>query len=315
MTIRKARADGLTCILEFSHDPVVAEFETDELLCAATRYDRTRLRAHAEDELTEQQRRRFVAFLKRRTRHEPLAYILGAWDFFGRTFKTDKRALIPRSETEGLAERALEIVRDNQNLTWTICDVGTGCGAIAVTMAAETERFPVLATDISRTTLSLAKENASSLLSSADRERLTFTRSDLLNSFVTHHLSNQTADVFLLLANLPYLPLTDKQSLKPEVTKYEPTRALFTSQSGQQLNLKLLRQWAMFIKKDGRAFAALLEFDPPQASDLKVVAKKLFPSAHVRIVRDFNRKARFLEITDRRISGHLSSPRATSGRA
>lgn len=157
----------------------------------------------------------------RRGQGEPLQHLLGTVEFAGRTFLCDKRALVPRPETEELIERIIE--RTATNPPTTILDVGTGSGIIALTLAARFPAADVCAVDISDDALSLAGENAMHLGLQA---RVQFIRSNLFDGI--------TGSFDLIVANLPYVPITDRHTLSQEVLR-DPESALFGGQRGDEL--------------------------------------------------------------------------------
>jgi release factor glutamine methyltransferase len=166
--------------------------------------------------------------VKRRGRGEPLQHLLGTVEFCGQTFAIDQRAMVPRPETEELVELIANCQLPIAN--WKIVDVGTGSGVIALSLA---RRFPdakVYATDISGDALALAKENGTRLGLS---ERIHFQRGDLLENF------NERFD--LIVANLPYISVQDRQSLSREVL-HDPEIALFGGTAGDELVRKLIER-------------------------------------------------------------------------
>ncbi len=162
--------------------------------------------------------------VRRRSTGEPLQHLLGTVEFCGRTFRSDKRGLIPRPETEQLIEQILAERRDYRR----ILDVGTGSGIIALTLAAELPEAQVEAVDISRDALALSAENAERLGLSG---RVTFAAGDLLD---------QAQGQFdLIVANLPYIDSALIPTLSREV-RHDPLNALDGGAEGLELLLKLL---------------------------------------------------------------------------
>ena len=176
--------------------------------------------------------------VKRRGAGEPLQHLLGTVEFCGRTFVCDKRALVPRPETEQLVELLIskfkcEIAHSR------IVDVGTGSGVIALSLAAEFPEADIVGTDISQGALALAQENAERL-GLADRVR--FLRTNLLESV--------QAGCELIVANLPYVSTEDRQNLSPEVL-HDPEVAVFAGERGDELVLKLIAQAPSRLRPDG----------------------------------------------------------------
>ncbi len=187
-----------------------------ELLLARACDDcaRALLYAELDREMTEEQVDAFEANLVRRVRREPLAYVLGEWGFRRLTLRTDRRALIPRPETEIVVERALEHIRDRSEPD--VLDVGTGTGAIALAIADEHEGARVTAIDVSPDALALARENLD-LAGINGRVRL-----------VEHDLTSGLgeAQFDLVVSNPPYVEPEELETLQPEVRDWEPHLAL-----------------------------------------------------------------------------------------
>ena len=187
-----------------------------ELLLARACDDcaRALLYAELDRELRPEQEAAFEANVARREQREPLAYILGEWGFRRLTLKTDRRALIPRPETEIVVERALEHLRGIE--APQVLDVGTGTGAIALAIADEEPDARVTAIDVSRDALALARENLE--LAHVDG------RVRLVEHDLTFGLGN--ADFDLVVSNPPYVEPDELPMLQPEVRDWEPHLAL-----------------------------------------------------------------------------------------
>jgi release factor glutamine methyltransferase len=187
-----------------------------ELLLAKACDDcpRALLYAELDRELTPEQEQAFEVGVARRVQREPLAYVLGEWGFRRLTLKTDRRALIPRPETEIVVERALEHVRGLDEPD--VLDVGTGTGAIALAIADELPTARVTAIDVSVDALSLARENHE-LTGVNGRVRL-----------VEHDLTSGLGDgeFDLVVSNPPYVEPDELPTLQPEVRDWEPHIAL-----------------------------------------------------------------------------------------
>lgn len=175
--------------------------------------------------------RAFRQLLARRCQREPLAYLLGEWEFYGRSFRVTPAVLIPRPETELLVEAVITWARYHP--VNTIVDVGTGSGAIAITLAAEMPSVQLMAIDLSPAALRIAEQNA-------ERYHLT-NRIEWLQGFLLQpvvHAVTQMMDV--VVANLPYIAEEDIDELMPEVRDYEPRLALAASAGGLQLIYDLI---------------------------------------------------------------------------
>ncbi len=166
--------------------------------------------------------------VRRRAEGEPLQHLLGHWDFFGRTFKTDRRALIPRSETELLVETMLKEFTTCGESADRLVDVGTGTGILAITLALERPGLQVSAVDLSEDALALARENAEHF---GVADRIAFCHSDLLD---------QVDGPFRwVVANLPYIPTADLDTLQREV-KFDPALALDGGKDGLTIIKRLI---------------------------------------------------------------------------
>ncbi len=269
-------------------------FETEILLAHFLKKERIWLKAHNEETLSPSQKKKFDTLIRRRQKHEPIAYILGKKEFYGRSFCVNKDVLIPRPETELMIE-LIQHTEGRGDHAPTIWDVGTGSGAIAITLAHEIPHAKLLATDISSRALMIAKKNASRL---GVKNRITFLKSNLLEKNSYNWLKKQTTKNNLIIcANLPYLPNSDKQKLDADVVKFEPSRALFSGKDGLDLIRKLLGQLSRHLPEWGYSNVTLLfEFDPPQAKILQALAKKIFPTTSIEVTKDLAKLPRILSI-------------------
>ena len=189
-----------------------ARLDAELLLSDATGWDRARLAAEPEVELPPGAAREFAAMVRRRVRREPVAYILGRKGFRRIELEVDRRALIPRPETELLVDVAIELQPR------TVLDVGTGSGAVALAVADEVPAAEVTATDTSPEALDLARANAGRL-GLAERVR-----------FQEGGVPPEGFD--LLLANLPYVSEAEWEGLAPEIREFEPRQALVAGPTG-----------------------------------------------------------------------------------
>jgi release factor glutamine methyltransferase len=216
MTLGDALARATARLAEAGVDS--ARLEAELLLAkACDDCARALLYAELDRELNHIQIAAFDANVSRREQREPLAYVLGEWGFRRLTLKTDRRALIPRPETEIVVERALDHIRDVDEPR--VLDVGTGTGAIALAIADEAPSARVTAVDVSSDALALARENLE-LTGVNGRVRL-----------VEHDLTSGLgdADFDLVVSNPPYVEPDELPTLQPEVRDWEPHVALLAS--------------------------------------------------------------------------------------
>lgn len=243
---------------------------------------------HFDQELTQEQSDRFEKLVERRRHHEPLAYIVGWKEFYGRPFKVNPFVLIPRPETETLIE---ETKRLCQNATDTlIIDVGTGSGAIAVTLSAETG-LPVIATDLSSEALVVAKQNAR--LHGVD-DRLTFLHGSLLEPVATQMTA--TLDEVIIVANLPYLTSRQVIETAPEVRDFEPRQALDGGVDGLDVYHGLFAQLHDRRHDFPTKLTVLIEIDPAQDISAPQIVHHYFPNAATRLLKDLSLRTRVVVV-------------------
>jgi release factor glutamine methyltransferase len=208
----------------------------EHLMAHALRRKRIELYLDFERALTETELAPLRGLVKRRSEGEPLQHLLGTVEFCGLTFLCDKRALVPRPETEQLVE-LVESRIENRELR--IADVGTGSGVIALSLAAKIPEAKVLGVDVSEDALALAQENAARLNMS---ERVQFLKSRLLEN---------VEDAFdLIVANLPYVSIQDRHTLSLEVL-HDPEVALFAGAQGDELVRELIDQARVRLRPGG----------------------------------------------------------------
>lgn len=219
--------------------------------------------------------------IKKRKNNTPLAYILGKQPFYGLEFFVNKHTLIPRPETEQLVNMALEIIRE-KNIQ-TVIDVGTGSGAIAITIAKHAPQVKVIATDISKTALKIAKKNT--LTNNVDVE---FLSGNLLDPVIkTYNLHPKTNN--LIIANLPYLPTKTYEATEKQVKK-EPKLALEAGEDGLNLYRELIDQ----IKQANINCDLIFECDPENANELAILIEQNFTQGNIRAKKDFQGLDRFI---------------------
>jgi release factor glutamine methyltransferase len=186
--------------------------DAEHLLGKALGLSRVELYMHHDRPLSGQEREAFRELVRRRGEREPLAYVLGEWDFRRLTLKVDRRALVPRPETEIVVDRVLALLRGKERPD--VLDVGVGTGAIALAIADEHPGANVLATDVSAAALELARENATRL--GVDVQ---FRVADLEDG-----LGLEAYD--LIVSNPPYVAPEEIDALEPEIRDWEPRVAL-----------------------------------------------------------------------------------------
>ena len=216
-----------------------ARREAGSLLSHVIARSRTFLISHAEDQLSEDEWESVEKAVARRAAGEPLQYITGTQDFFGRAFRVTPDVLIPRPETELLVEAALQVM----NAGALICDVGTGSGCIAITLLCERSDACAVAVDISEAALEVARENAAER---SVQNRVEFVRSDCFSAL------NESASEFdLIISNPPYVSANALPGLQREVRDHEPLIALSPGADGLTVIRRLLLDAPEFIRGNG----------------------------------------------------------------
>jgi release factor glutamine methyltransferase len=218
------------------HDLESPRLNAEHLLAHVLGRKRIELYLEFERELAEAELAPLRELVKRRAQGEPLQHLLGTVEFCGLTFLCDKRAMIPRPETEQLVEVLKSEIRNPKS---EIMDVGTGSGVIALCLAAEFPGAQILAVDISNDALALAQENAARLNLA---ERVRFLKSNLLEN---------VEGVFdVIVANLPYVSTQERHTLSREVL-HDPAVALFASGRGDELVRELIAQAPSRLRPGG----------------------------------------------------------------
>lgn len=261
---------------------------------------------HPKLQLSQNQLAGLRRMVQRRQKGEPVAYILGYKDFCGLRFKVNKYVLIPRPETEWLVEHVAKKAENLSKLKIAgkelkILDVGTGSGCIIISLVDFLQKTNsannciFLGSDISINALAVARSNAKKILKPHSYTsmyhsgiRVQFMKSDLLNGI--------KFNPDIIIANLPYgwQEWKNNTSADTQGLKFEPKRALFTSERGLYQIRRLLHEVALLKDKPKLLF---LEFDPRQKTDLIKIIKKLLPGATAQFHKDYADRWRFAEIS------------------
>ena len=235
------------------------------------------------EEVDEDLEKAFLAGMEQYYQGIPIQYIKGYETFFGRDFKVNENVLIPRYETEELVENILyridDYFQDYPHIQ--LCDVGTGSGAIAITLALEEPRLNVIATDISQDALVVAKENANLL-----NAKVEFRHGDLLQPLLDSH---EKVDIFV--SNPPYIP--NDQQIEAMVKDNEPHVALFGGTDGLEYYRIIFQNCKKVLKE--KSFMAF-EIGYNQFESLEIEIKKYLGDVRYEIIKDMNGKNRMLFI-------------------
>jgi release factor glutamine methyltransferase len=249
------------------------------LLRHFSKMSRTQLYANMRDELDPAVLEQFEKAIYEHAQGTPIQYIMGYEEFYGRQFLVNESVLIPRPETEELVLGVLKRIKQKTPLD--VIDIGTGSGAIAISLKLENPLLEVTATDISADSLAVAKENASRLGANIE-----FIQGDLLKPLI-----EQERKFDVVVSNPPYIPLTDKSWMSEVVTEHEPHRALFAGEDGLDFYRRFMEELPLVVKAQ-----ALIGFEIGAGQGIRVaeLLQKTFPEAKVEIVNDINGKDRMV---------------------
>ena len=219
--------------------------------------------------LVDDELKAFKKLIQRRIRREPVAYILGVKEFWSLDFEVNREVLIPRPETECLVETALDILsRYASTESWRILDLGTGCGAIIIALAAQEPRHTYFASDRSIPAARVARQNARR---NNCGEKIHFFNADWLAA-----LNRKSAAFNLIISNPPYIPSRVIAGLQPEIHSYEPIAALDGSDDGLKCYKEIIGAAHGYLEPGG---ALLLEIGHDQR---EVVRRLVEDSRHYR---------------------------------
>ncbi|ABO51671.1 [protein release factor]-glutamine N5-methyltransferase [Desulforamulus reducens MI-1] len=262
MNIREALVKGRQYLKEQQIDSF--QLDAQVLLSQVTGIDRTGLFMRQEQPLTPQQQEKYQILLERRAQGEPVAYLIGRKEFMGRDFVVTPDVLIPRPDTELMVETAVKFFHKNSSCPPVAVDVGTGSGAIAVSLASLVQELQVYAIDLSEAALKVARQNAERL---GMKERVHFQQGNLLEPL----LKTMGEEVSIITANLPYVPSGDIPTLMRDVKEFEPHLALDGGPDGLDLYRLLIPQAYRLLQPGG---LLLMEIGPGQGTG----AKKILPA-------------------------------------
>lgn len=236
--------------------------DAEILLAFALKIERVQLYVQFDRPLLPEELATIRGLVKRRAAQEPIAYIVGTQGFWSLDLKTDSRALIPRPDTEILIETALGLLEHDS--TAAVVDIGTGSGAIVLSLAVERAGLRLAATDIDLNTLELARENAALHGLS---ERIEFFYGDLLDALSPDW---QMAD--MIVSNPPYIAEDQRSKLMADVRDFEPAGALFSGDDGLDILRRLTVDAYRFLKPSGYLLCEI-------GYDQGIAVRKLFEDA------------------------------------
>ena len=253
-------------------------FEAELLLRKLLGYDRTAFYLHLQDRFPAHKWSEWKAWLKKRKAHQPIQYIVREQEFYGRLFEVDPSVLIPRPETEILVENVLAYLDDHWcDQSPLVVDIGTGSGAIAVSLVAEKPNIEMIAIDCSTDAIRIATQNAKR---HGVSDRIMFRCGDFLTPLQNYH---QTIDV--IVSNPPYIPTDQIPYLEKQVRDYEPHLALdggFDGLVAYRTILSQLRTWELCSERCMIAF----EIGAEQKAEIVALIKRFFPAVEIKVVQD-----------------------------
>ncbi|MBR2179793.1 MAG: peptide chain release factor N(5)-glutamine methyltransferase [Selenomonadaceae bacterium] len=260
------------------HDIECARLETELLLAHILKVGRLYLYINPEQALSQEQIDNYNMLIERRANHEPTAYILGHREFMDLDLIVNEDVLIPRPETEVLVETVIDNLNDSTSIL-KIADIGTGSGAIAISLAKSLPSASVEAVDISEKALTVARLNTGryNLLG-----RITFNLGDLFKPLYGKKYN-------AIVSNPPYIPSKVIDTLQAEVRDYEPSTALDGGADGLEFYRRLIEESPKLLA-DGGFLAVEIGFD--QAEAVRHLAKKYFKD--IEVVKDLSHNDRVI---------------------
>lgn len=235
MTYREAVEFGTKCLTDAGVPD--AALDAWYLLQMVCKIERSYYYVHGEEDITQDAQKEYEIAVQKRAEHIPLQYIIGEQEFMGLRFKVNSNVLIPRQDTETLVEQVLKIVKPGMK----VLDLCTGSGCVLISVLKNAPELTGMGSDISKTALLVAKENAK--LHEVDAE---WVRSDLFDNIT------ETFDV--IMANPPYIPTGEILSLMPEVRDFEPENALDGGADGLDFYRKIAGQVKDYLNPGGYVY-------------------------------------------------------------
>ncbi len=260
--------------------------EAEILLAHALGLKRIELYTNHERVLKEDELKGFKQLIQRRSKHEPIAYITGVQPFMSLDFFVDRSVLIPRPETEQLVETTIGIINqegDNGQKAEgkRILDIGTGCGAIAISLAKYLPDIKVIGIDSSPGAVKIAQKNA-------EHHKV-----DDRCEFIVGNIFEPLKEKFdLIISNPPYIPSKEIDNLAPDVKDWEPREALDGGEEGLDYIKQLIEKAPDYLKPRG---ILLIEIGFDQGAKAKELSENINKYSEVKIIKDLNGKDRILK--------------------
>ncbi|PIW37078.1 MAG: peptide chain release factor N(5)-glutamine methyltransferase, partial [Candidatus Kerfeldbacteria bacterium CG15_BIG_FIL_POST_REV_8_21_14_020_45_12] len=261
---------------EFVDVSTTPRLDAEVLLAEVLKVEASWLLGHSSDDITKESLAQFLDLCTRRQTGEPVAYILGYSEFYGRRFNVSPAVLIPRPETELLIDTALELIDAGGVSAPRILDLGTGSGCISVTLALEVSAAEITATDLSPEALIVAKTNAH-----AQAASINFYEGDLFDA-----LPDANANSFdMVIMNPPYVDMERVNIQAPESSAlvHEPRLALTPDGLPASLVVRVIEESSSWLKASG---CLLVEIGDEQGAVAIAAAQRSFPNANIEVRKD-----------------------------
>lgn len=269
--------DKLQEAIQLTLDKGYEQTRAEWLLLDLFKWSRTDYLIHREEQMSQADLAKFDLALHRMLSGEPIQYIVGFQSFYGYNFEVDNNCLIPRPETEEVMLHFLNQCHHQD----TVADIGTGSGAIAITLKLLKPDLKVLATDLYEDTLNVARNNAT-----LHQQEIQFLQGDALKPLIDNDIK-----VDGLISNPPYIDECEARDMDDTVLKYEPHHALFAENEGYAIYEGILKDLPQVMKEQGHV---VFEIGYNQGNQLKALINSIYPDKLVKVIRDINGNERIV---------------------
>ena len=269
--------DKLQEAIQLTLDKGYEQTRAEWLLLDLFKWSRTDYLIHREEQMSQADLAKFDLALHRMLSGEPIQYIVGFQSFYGYNFEVDNNCLIPRPETEEVMLHFLNQCHHQD----TVADIGTGSGAIAITLKLLKPDLNVLATDLYEDTLNVARNNAT-----LHQQEIQFLQGDALKPLIDNNIK-----VDGLISNPPYIDEGEARDMDDTVLKYEPHHALFAENEGYAIYEGILKDLPQVMKEQGHV---VFEIGYNQGNQLKALINSMYPDKLVKVIRDINGNERIV---------------------
>ena len=269
--------DKLQEAIQLTLDKGYEQTRAEWLLLDLFKWSRTDYLIHREEQMSQADLAKFDLALHRMLSGEPIQYIVGFQSFYCYTFEVDNNCLIPRPETEEVMLHFLNQCHHQD----TVADIGTGSGAIAITLKLLKPDLNVLATDLYEDTLNVARNNAT-----LHQQEIQFLQGDALKPLIDNNIK-----VDGLISNPPYIDECEARDMDDTVLKYEPHHALFAENEGYAIYEGILKDLPQVMKEQGHV---VFEIGYNQGNQLKALINSMYPDKLVKVIRDINGNERIV---------------------